>query len=398
MTLPFEGRIPGKPPHAAAGASVLFVEPDDTMGWPIHAAIQRRGHDVAWIGLPSEEQAGLAFAPDMAIMDPACTSGNGHRLLRQLSESGRHCPILLVDATPNLVHEARATAARAGVPILGTVDRRYDTASIARAIDHVRAAPRDSVQCDRLFVSWLIQEGRLLPNLTHEFLPKVALNGGTVVGHETLTRLRNRRALNPELIFAASTILSLEAKATLLAVEASIKLARALGKEGRPGVIAANCSAAVLGDGDFMTELNLMLHRHAPAPGTLMIELTEDPRQPADNVLLRNMQSLAGRGIAFSIDDFGKGAANFDRIAQLPVSEVKIDRLMFRNCAAGRFPLNLLRELVRYCRHSSIDVVIEGIEDDSDLLLARALGANFGQGFHWGRPMQPQALTRWFNG
>ena len=396
----FPAAVPAAPPPMPLrrGASVLFVEPGDPANWPVHATLQQRGHDVAWIGLPSEEPAGLAFAPDMAILDPAATRGNGHALLQRFAESGRHCPILLVDTAPHLLGEARAAAAAAGISILGRVDRPYAADAITHAIGRVRAAPRDSEACDRLLVSWLIQQGRLLPNLTHEFLPKLSLETNRVAGYETLTRLRNRRALNPELIFAASTILSLEARATLLAIEASLKMAAALRRDGRPVPIAANCSAAVLANADFINDLSLMLHRLSPPPGALMIELTEDPRQAKDAVLIGHMHILIARGITFSIDDFGKGAANFDRIAGLPVAELKIDRLMFRAAAEGRFPMPLLTELVRYCRNAAIEVVVEGIESEEDLALARTIGAGFGQGFHWGRPMSPRAITPWFEG
>jgi EAL domain-containing protein (putative c-di-GMP-specific phosphodiesterase class I) len=125
----------------------------------------------------------------------------------------------------------------------------------------------------------------------------------------------------------------------------------------------------------------------------LGIELTEISYSGLDGRLLENMHELGTMGIPVSLDDFGKGATNFDRISDLPVSEVKIDRKIFQKCLKGEFPASLLKEIIDYCRSRMIGTVIEGIETVDDLVLAKSLGADCGQGFYWGKPVPLETIV-----
>ena len=75
------------------------------------------------------------------------------------------------------------------------------------------------------------------------------------------------------------------------------------------------------------------------------------------------------------------------------MSEVKIDRKIFQKCRKGEFPPSLLKEIIDYCRSRAIGTVIEGIETAEDLVLAKSLGADCGQGFYWGKPVPIEAIV-----
>ena len=211
-------------------------------------------------------------------------------------------------------------------------------------------------------------------------------------GFETLTRLRNRRSLSPELIFAPSTLLPLETKASIMALQAAARLCATLRGKGRQISVSANCSSSVIQTSEYVASaMALMREWNLPA-GSLTIEVTEDPRPVDTGKLTGAMEMLRGSGIGFALDDFGKHSANLDRIEMLPVNEVKVDKNLFSACFDQRVPPSLLKELIAFCRDRHLFTVIEGIETTEQLDFAQQLGADFGQGFYWGRPMSGGAL------
>ncbi|HXH15470.1 MAG TPA: EAL domain-containing protein [Sphingomonas sp.] len=379
------------PSTMQTGHRILFLDSDDPARTQVHRDLEAMGHKVAWIGTANEERAGVAFRPDLVVINPDISIVNRHALIALLDAEGYSGALAILKPSRHFA-AVFALARQFGLNLVDTIEGAYDAQIIARRLEAVPQYPHDSETCDQRFLSWLIQQGRLLPNLTHEFHVKRSLRDDHVAGYETLTRLRNRPSLNPEHIFAPSTILSLEVAATLLAVEAAAKLVSALQNDNRAVPVAVNCSVAVLSDRDFIVALPVLLRRHHVAPGMLSIELTEISYPALDHHVLENMRELGRIGIPISLDDFGKGATNFDRISDFPIAEVKIDRIMFQKCRKGEFPISLLREIIDYCRSKTIATVIEGIETDEDFALARSLGADCGQGFYWGRPVPAQTV------
>jgi EAL domain-containing protein (putative c-di-GMP-specific phosphodiesterase class I) len=380
------------PDSNEAGHRILFLDLENAAANGVRRELEEMGHKTAWIGLASEERAGLAFQPDLIVINPDASIGNRHAFIALLDKEQFSGTLTLLRPSVHF-RDAIALAEQSGIDHVDWLDAPYSAQDIVDRLAHIVRQPHDGDTGDRHFLSWLIQQGRLLPNLTHEFHEKRSLHDDGIAGYETLTRLRNRPSLNPEHIFAPSTILSLEVAATSLAVEAAARLLAALEAEGRPVPIAVNCSAAVLAHPDFLAAMPILLRRHNVAPGMLGIELTEISYSGLDGRLLENMRELATMGIPISLDDFGKGATNFDRISDLPVSEVKIDRKIFQKCRKGEFPPSLLKEIIDYCRSRSIGTVIEGIETADDLVLAKSLGADCGQGFYWGKPVPIESIV-----
>lgn len=380
------------PKASADGHRILFLDHHDLAYARVHRDLEAIGHKVAWIGTASEERAGVAFQPDLIVINPDLSTLNSHAIITLLDDEGYSGALTFVKSGPHAL-SAIVMAEQFGIGPIDQIDGPYDAQAIAQRLLAIPRREHDGDLCDQRFLSWLIQQGRLLPNLTHEFHAKHDLKTERVAGYETLTRLRNRPSLNPEHIFAPSTILSIEIAATLLAVEAAAILLSDLEADSRAVPVAVNCSAAVLSDDDFITGLPILLRRHRVATGMLTIELTEISYPGLNDRLLANMGELGRIGVPISLDDFGKGATNFDRISELPIFEVKIDRKIFQKCRNGEFPISLLREIIEYCRSRLIGTVIEGIETPADLELARSLAADFGQGFFWGKPVPASAIV-----
>ncbi|WP_122558946.1 EAL domain-containing protein, partial [Pseudomonas viridiflava] len=66
------------------------------------------------------------------------------------------------------------------------------------------------------------------------------------------------------------------------------------------------------------------LARHELPASVLTLEILEQDAQQPQNWQLEELLRLCMQGCELSIDDFGMGASNIDRLLQLPFSELKI--------------------------------------------------------------------------
>lgn len=135
-----------------------------------------------------------------------------------------------------------------------------------------------------------------------------------------------------------------------------------------------------------------LLSPFAEAGGSLertVVELVES--EAMDPILVRQgIDRIRRAGAMAALDDVGSGHAAPALIEQLRPDVVKLDRSLLK--LTGRGP-ELLRALVDCSHDIGAVVVIEGIETESDLDLARSSGADLGQGWHIGRPaVQPATM------
>lgn len=393
--------VAATPAFATAEAlpRILFVHPVDAALRQVHAEMRARGHPVAWIGHRDEVAAGAAYRPDVIVADAAALDGDLASVLVpsvQAPRDGvnaRPCPVILLQAATGKP-VGTPTGTRCGAhPVAGMLDRSFKIGALSALLAPLPVRAQDSVDCDRQMVESLVERSRLLANLQYDFLPKIDLRRGGTAGYEALARLRNLPGVNPEWLFTSVMDAELEAAATLNAMKAALDLWRALRAENRAAPVAINCSQTILASPAFQTALMAELHERATPAGALIVEITEDARPVDTETMIRDMIVLRDRGVGFSLDDFGKGATNFDRVFTLPVAELKIDRGFFAHCARHAGELGILREVIRSCHARGVQTVVEGIETEQHLAIAQDIGARLAQGFYWGRPMPAGAFA-----
>jgi EAL domain-containing protein (putative c-di-GMP-specific phosphodiesterase class I) len=96
--------------------------------------------------------------------------------------------------------------------------------------------------------------------------------------------------------------------------------------------------------------------------------------------------ALRKRGAKIAIDDFGSGKTSLSIISSLPTDFVKLDGSLLR---AERPDLSrgLLELGVKFAELVSAEVIVEKVETQADLDLAKEVGAKFAQGWLFGQPV-----------
>ncbi len=159
--------------------------------------------------------------------------------------------------------------------------------------------------------------------------------------------------------------------------------------------VAVNISAQVLVDQSFTEQVVTALRRAAVRPERLKLEVTESALM-SDPVTARTvLRELEALGVEISIDDFGTGYSSLAYLADLPVSEVKIDRSFVSRMSAGSSEKIIVNSTIDLAHHLQLRAVAEGVEDWSMLPELEALGCDAAQGYAISHPLAGPDATRW---
>jgi diguanylate cyclase (GGDEF)-like protein len=159
--------------------------------------------------------------------------------------------------------------------------------------------------------------------------------------------------------------------------------------------VAVNISPHVLVDQGFVDQVLAALSTAGVTPDRLKLEVTESALM-ADPVQARSvLTQLNELGVHISIDDFGTGYSSLAYLADLPVSEVKIDRSFVSRMAVGSSETIIVNSTIDLAHHLGMRAVAEGVEEISQLDRLRSIGCDVVQGYAISRPMTPERSTAW---
>lgn len=161
--------------------------------------------------------------------------------------------------------------------------------------------------------------------------------------------------------------------------------------------IAVNLSARNLHDPTLPDQITEVLATYGMPPSSLCLEITEsalmaDPRRAKD-VLIRLRQA----GTRLSIDDFGTGYSSLGYLKDFPVHEIKIDKSFIQGVAKDGHEKAIVSSIVGLGHHLGLEVVAEGVEDQTTWDHLAVLGCDAAQGYYMSRPLAPDALTSWLS-
>jgi EAL domain-containing protein (putative c-di-GMP-specific phosphodiesterase class I) len=100
---------------------------------------------------------------------------------------------------------------------------------------------------------------------------------------------------------------------------------------------------------------------------------------------IRRMSALRSLGVRLAIDDFGTGYSSLTYLRRLPVDILKIDRSFVAD--PSQEATLLTAAIVQLARIFNLQVVLEGIENASHLERVGDMRCDFGQGFHFAKPL-----------
>jgi predicted signal transduction protein with EAL and GGDEF domain len=98
-------------------------------------------------------------------------------------------------------------------------------------------------------------------------------------------------------------------------------------------------------------------------------------------------------GVKTSLDDFGTGFSSLSYLQTLPFDAIKIDRSFITAMNGSEQGEGIVRAILELARTMDMTVVAEGVETTDQQRKLTELGCQFGQGYHFGRPVDSATVT-----
>lgn len=121
----------------------------------------------------------------------------------------------------------------------------------------------------------------------------------------------------------------------------------------------------------------------------ICLEITETVAVKYPAKTKQFMTDLGQYGIQFAMDDFGSGYSNIARFINLPFSIAKLDKSLLEPGKNIRF---FLDSAIQLFKNLGIPLVMEGIEGEEQLELARKNNINYLQGYYFTKPLRERDL------
>jgi len=156
---------------------------------------------------------------------------------------------------------------------------------------------------------------------------------------------------------------------------------------GSPGRVSVNLSLKQLRQLNFINRIGSILRSYEVSPTSLELEITESTLMENPERTISLLDQLYGLGLHLAIDDFGTGYSSLSALQQFPISTLKIDKSFVRNIVTNPNDATIVDTIIQMGRNLNMDVVAEGVEEESQLNFLQNLGCTYVQGLLFGDPM-----------
>ena len=236
--------------------------------------------------------------------------------------------------------------------------------------------------------------------LALEYQPKIDLATGRIDGVEALVRwdhpCRGRLPAIDFIGLAEDT--GLIRLLTAKVIEMGIAQCRGWLDEGFEIQVAINLSARCVQDPATVDLAESALARWDVPARLLKFEITETSLVGDTERALEVLNRLAALGITLSIDDYGTGYSSLAYLKQLPIHELKIDRLFTKHLGEAGVDTNIVRSTVDLGHSLGLRVVAEGVETSGSASTLMDFGCDIAQGHYFSHPLSAEDLTEWMHG
>jgi diguanylate cyclase (GGDEF)-like protein/PAS domain S-box-containing protein len=229
------------------------------------------------------------------------------------------------------------------------------------------------------------------------YQPKVKLKTNRIVGVEALIRWRHpERGLVPP-----DEFISLAEETGLIVPIGLWVMREACAAMHRwqaefpwepPLEVSVNVSVRQFREPDLLARIAAILAETQLDPATLQLEITESVLMDDLDVVASLLDRLKTLGVGLKIDDFGTGYASLKCLSRLPFDVLKIDRSFVVGMSDNDGTGGTVRAILLLAENLGMEVVAEGIEKKEQLVELQSLHCDYGQGYYFSPPLEPEAL------
>lgn len=227
------------------------------------------------------------------------------------------------------------------------------------------------------------------------YQPKINLNTGHIVGAEALVRwVQGGKLIPPDCfipIFEKNGFI--EELDYYVFEEVCAFINR---QKGMAPIISVNLSWITVGKDNLIQRLEAILEKYQVKPIQIDLEITESAFVDQFEDSLSRLEHLRSLGFTISMDDFGAGISSLNRLKEIPLDIMKIDRGFVMDSLENKKGKIIIENVIQMGKKLNLETVAEGIETKEQLEFLRDMGCDVGQGYYYARPLpEGEFLDKW---
>lgn len=137
---------------------------------------------------------------------------------------------------------------------------------------------------------------------------------------------------------------------------------------------------------DVFSDIMSVIDKYSLQPSCIGIELTESGYLDSSTHFNHLWRILKDNGVYVILDDFGTGYSNLHCLSDLKPNYIKIDRTFTLKALKNKYDYKLMTYIIDMAHSLGLKLCIEGVETSDDLRQLREPGADYIQGYLFGKP------------
>lgn len=158
--------------------------------------------------------------------------------------------------------------------------------------------------------------------------------------------------------------------------------------------VHVNFSAQQISDAGILSYIGEILEKYDLEPENLIIELTETSLVNNFDTAVILCKELIRMGVRIALDDFGTGYSSFNYLRNLPINQIKVDRVYVQNLINDNYNQIIISCLNDLSRNMGVELCVEGVETKETLDILTNMGISLIQGFYFERPMENEIIRK----
>ncbi|MEH7236739.1 EAL domain-containing protein [Bacillus sp. JJ1562] len=219
---------------------------------------------------------------------------------------------------------------------------------------------------------------------THFFQPIIDIQTWTRLGYEGL--LRTSHTANPEETFKLAKTEKQLYELDSRSIHKAAFTFHSAGFSKKDGHLFLNVFPSTITNTNFLPFIKKIITENNYISQQVIFEISEMESINDYIGLKENISKLKSEGIQFAIDDVGKGNSNLKSIIELNPDFIKFDKYFSKNLYRDTKKQAIIKTILHYTNSHNIKLILEGLETDVDLAVAKAIGVKYAQGYILGKP------------
>lgn len=161
--------------------------------------------------------------------------------------------------------------------------------------------------------------------------------------------------------------------------------------------ISLNMSKNHLDSVDFEKKFMEVLSKYSVPTRLIKLEILENACSYSPRIFKKIISRLYRLGINISLDDFGSGESSLGMLSEIPINEIKLDKLFMNHIGNSMDIERIITKVLELSHSLGITTICEGVETHEQNEFLKSSCCDIIQGFYYSKPLEENDFVAFMN-